>query len=103
MHIAALVLPVFAVIVTGWMVGRFEILPRSLADGLVQFAYYIAMPALLFGVVAKEPVAAMLDLPFLASFGGASLIDLGSGRRRVTPAGQTWLGAGDGRRACRAP
>ncbi|MGE3291589.1 MAG: AEC family transporter [Geminicoccaceae bacterium] len=74
MHIAALVLPVFAVIVTGWIVGRLGILPRTLADGLVQFAYYVAMPALLFDAVAKEPVAAMLDLPFLATFGGASLI-----------------------------
>lgn len=35
MHIAALILPVFAVIVTGWIVGRLAILPRSLADGLV--------------------------------------------------------------------
>jgi malonate transporter len=73
MHIAALILPVFAVIVTGWIVGRLAILPRALADGLVQFAYYIAMPALLFSAVAKEPVAAMFDLPFLATFGGASL------------------------------
>src|SRR3954447_21467430 len=74
MHIAGLILPVFAVIVTGWMVGRLAILPRSLADGLVQFAYYVAMPALLFSVVAKEPTAAMFDLPFLASFGGGSLL-----------------------------
>jgi malonate transporter and related proteins len=74
MHIAGLILPVFAVIVTGWIVGRLAILPRSLADGLVQFAYYVAMPALLFSVVAKEPTAAMFDLPFLASFGGGSLL-----------------------------
>jgi malonate transporter and related proteins len=74
MHIAGLILPVFAVIVTGRIVGRLAILPRSLADGLVQFAYYVAMPALLFSVVAKEPTAAMFDLPFLASFGGGSLL-----------------------------
>lgn len=74
MQIAALILPVFAVIVTGWIVGRLGILPRALADGLVQFAYCVAMPALLFDAVAKEPVAAMLDLPFLAAFGGASLL-----------------------------
>src|SRR3954468_6093029 len=74
MHIAGLMLPVFAVIVTGWIVGRLAILPRSLADGLVQFAYYVAMPALLFSVVAKEPTAAMFDLRFLASFGGGSLL-----------------------------
>lgn len=74
MHIATLVLPVFAVIVTGWIVGRLAILPRALADALVQFAYYIAMPALLFSVVAKEPSAAMFDLPFIAAFGGGSML-----------------------------
>ena len=76
MHIAALVLPVFAVIVTGWLVGRLGILSRELADGLVQFAYRVAMPALLFAAVAKEPISAMADWPFLASFGGGSLIVL---------------------------
>src|SRR6185436_20341731 len=74
MHIATLILPVFAVIVTGWVVGRLAILPRSLADGLVQFAYFVAMPALLFSAVAKEPTAAMFDLPFIAAFGGGSLL-----------------------------
>ena len=67
MHIATLVLPVFAVIVAGWIVGRLGILPRTLADGLVQFVYYVAMPALLFDAVAKEPVAATIALTTLAS------------------------------------
>ena len=40
----------------------------------MQFSYYVAMPALLFSVVAKEPTAAMFDLPFIASFGGGSLL-----------------------------
>ena len=98
MHIAALILPVFAVIVTGWIVGRLAILPRSLADGLVQFAYYVAMPALLFSVVAKEPTAAMFDLPFLASFGGGSLLVwavVGAGSLVLARRG---VGAGHGRR-----
>jgi predicted permease len=32
------------------------------------------MPALLFATIAKEPVASMLDWPFIASFGGGSLL-----------------------------
>ena len=38
MEVADLVLPVFAVIVTGWLAGWLGYIPRSLADGLVHFA-----------------------------------------------------------------
>jgi hypothetical protein len=48
MEVADLVLPVFAIIVTGWLAGWLGYISRSLADGLVHFAYNIAMPALLF-------------------------------------------------------
>src|SRR3954471_17779359 len=43
MTIAALVLPVFAVILIGWIAGASGYLPRSLAGPLVQFAYNVAM------------------------------------------------------------
>ena len=39
MEVVDLVLPVFAVIVTGWLAGQFGYIARSLADGLVHFAY----------------------------------------------------------------
>src|SRR6516225_11866308 len=48
MEVASLVLPVFAIIVTGWLAGWLGYISRSLADGLVHFAYNVAMPALLF-------------------------------------------------------
>ena len=44
--VADLVLPVFAIIVTGWLAGWLGYVSRSLADGLVHFAYNVAMPAL---------------------------------------------------------
>jgi hypothetical protein len=44
MEVADLVLPVFAVIVTGWLAGWVGYIPRSLADDLVHFAYNVAMP-----------------------------------------------------------
>jgi malonate transporter and related proteins len=54
MEVADLVLPVFAVIVTGLLAGRLGYIPRSLADGLVHFAYNVAMPALLFITIAQS-------------------------------------------------
>jgi hypothetical protein len=46
MEVAGLVVPVFAIIVTGWLAGWLGYIPRSLADGLGHFAYNVAMPAL---------------------------------------------------------
>jgi predicted permease len=74
MQIAGLVLPVFAIIVTGWLAGWLGYVSRSLADALVHFAYNIAMPALLFVTIAQEEARNLLEWRFLLAFGGGSLI-----------------------------
>jgi hypothetical protein len=74
MQVADLVLPVFAVIVTGWLAGWLGYISRSLADGLVHFAYNVAMPALLFVTIAQEPARNLLEWRFLFAFGGGSLL-----------------------------
>ena len=74
MEVADLVLPVFAVIVTGWLAGWLGYISRSLADGLVHFAYNVAMPALLFVTVAHEPARNLLEWRFLMAFGGGSVL-----------------------------
>lgn len=74
MQVADLVLPVFAIIVTGWLAGWLGYVPRSLADGLVHFAYNVAMPALLFVTIAQEPARSLLEWRFLFAFGGGSLL-----------------------------
>lgn len=74
MEVASLVLPVFAIIVTGWLAGELGYLSRSLADALVHFAYNVAMPALLIVTIAQEPARNLLEWRFLLAFGGGSLI-----------------------------
>src|SRR5262245_8184309 len=74
MEVADLVLPVFAIIVTGWLAGRLGYVSRSLADGLVHFAYNVAMPALLVVTIAQEPARNLLEWRFLAAFGGGSML-----------------------------
>jgi malonate transporter and related proteins len=74
MAVADLVLPVFAIIVTGWLAGWLGYISRSLADGLVHFAYNIAMPALLFVTIAQEPARNLLEWRFLLAFGGGSIL-----------------------------
>jgi malonate transporter and related proteins len=74
MQVAGLVLPVFAIIVTGWLAGWLGYVSRSLADGLVHFAYNVAMPALLFVTIAQEPARNLLEWRFLLAFGGGSIL-----------------------------
>jgi len=74
MDVANLVLPVFAIIVTGWLAGWSGYVSRSLADGLAHFAYNVAMPALLVVTIAQEPARNLLQGRFLLAFGGGSAL-----------------------------
>jgi malonate transporter and related proteins len=73
-RIADLILPVFAVILTGWIVGLTGYLSRQLSDALIHFAYNIAMPALLIVTIAQEPSHSLINWRFLVAFGGGSLL-----------------------------
>jgi malonate transporter and related proteins len=77
MEVAGLVLPVFAIIITGWLAGWLGYISRSIADGLVHFAYNVAMPALLIVTIAQEPARNLLEWRFLLAFGGGSLLCFG--------------------------
>ncbi len=74
MRIADLILPVVAVILSGWLVGYTGYLSRSLSDALIHFAYNIAMPALLIVTIAQEPSHSLIRWRFLVAFGGGSLL-----------------------------
>lgn len=74
MRIADLILPVFAVILTGMIVGYTGYLSRALSDALIHFAYNIAMPALLIVTIAQEPARLLINWRFLVAFGGGSLL-----------------------------
>jgi malonate transporter and related proteins len=73
-RIADLILPVFAVILTGWIVGYTGYLSRALSDALIHFAYNIAMPALLIVTISQEPAHSLINWRFLVAFGGGSLL-----------------------------
>jgi malonate transporter and related proteins len=74
MQVADLILPVFAVIVTGWLAGALGYVGRDLSDALIHFAYNVAMPALLIVTIAHEPARSLLAWRFLVAFGGGSLL-----------------------------
>src|SRR5215204_1148731 len=54
MEVADLVLPVFAIIVTGWLAGWLGYISRSLADGLVHFAYNVVQAGKPLLIIAED-------------------------------------------------
>ena len=68
------VLPVFGLIVLGYVFARLKLLDSATARGLTQFVFMLAIPALLFRTVAlMKPLDAMPFGLWFAFFGGLAL------------------------------
>ena len=70
MEVLSLILPIFALLVTGFIFAQLNILPEHTAEVLIQFAFHVAVPALLIGVIAQEDAEKLLNLPYIAALGG---------------------------------
>lgn len=68
------VLPVFAIILAGYLSGRRALLGDANSDALNRFVYWMALPALLFGSMARVPVRDVFEIPFLLAFVGGMAI-----------------------------
>lgn len=67
-------LPVFAVILAGYVVGRAGLLGDESSKALNGFVYYVALPALIFISMARVPVASVFDWDFIGAFFGAQAL-----------------------------
>lgn len=70
------VLPVFAIILAGYLVGRFRLLGEGSSEALNGFVYYVALPVLFFASMARVEPARIFDWPFLAAYGGGQFLML---------------------------
>ena len=70
------VIPVFGIVLAGYLAGRFSVLGSESAVALNRFVYFFALPALLFAFTARAPLAKVLNWPFIAAFIGAGLLTL---------------------------
>lgn len=69
------VLPIFALILAGWLARRLGVLGPNATTELNRFVVYLALPALLFDIVAHARWADVWQPGFVATFGlGAGLI-----------------------------
>lgn len=53
--------PIFAAVLLGWLATRFHVLSRVGLDSLGAFAFKIALPALIFSVISRQPPGAWID------------------------------------------
>jgi predicted permease len=78
------VLPVFGIVLAGYLCGRFGVLGEASSEALNRFVYFLALPALFFISMARVPVGAVFNGRFLAAYvGGAAataLLAVGVGR-----------------------
>ncbi len=70
------VIPVFGIVLAGYLAGRFSVLGSESAVALNRFVYFFALPALLFAFTARAPLAKVLNWPFIAAFIGAGMLTL---------------------------
>ncbi len=71
------VLPVFGLILAGFLAGKFKVLGQGSTEALNSFVYYFALPPLLFIGMARVPVAQVFNLPFLIAFMGGIVLTAG--------------------------
>lgn len=84
-EIANIVLPVFAIILCGFLSRHFNVLGEASAEALNRFVYYITLPPLLFLTTARVPIEVILNGPFIAAYLG------GIGLTLVIALGGAWL------------
>lgn len=62
------VIPVFAIVLAGFLCGRFRLLGTGGSEALNGFVYFAALPALFFGSLAKVELAEILNWPYLGAY-----------------------------------
>jgi len=67
------ILPVFAIMLAGYLAGRLRLIGPGGSEPLSRFVFYIAMPALIFISLARTPVGEFFNMPFLGALGGGML------------------------------
>ncbi|MGQ9369795.1 AEC family transporter [Azospirillum sp. ST 5-10] len=66
-------LPVFAIILAGFLSGKAKLLGDSSSEALNKFVYWMALPAVLFVGTARRPLPELFNGPFIGAFLGAML------------------------------
>src|SRR6202007_1243173 len=67
-------LPIFALILTGFICGYFSVFDKTATDNLNRFAVYLALPSLMFVAMSKITPDQVRQFGFIGAFFGGSSI-----------------------------
>ena len=94
-------LPIFALILTGFICGHFGVFDRTATDNLNRFAVYLALPSLMFVAMSKITPDQVRQFGFVGAFFGGFAVTFAAGfaisrarGRRVASAAIEGLDAG---------
>jgi hypothetical protein len=59
--------PIFAVVLAGWLAARLRLVPAAGFSAFSTYAFDLALPALLVGLLGRQPIARTFDARFLAA------------------------------------
>lgn len=66
-------LPIFGIMLAGYLAGRFRLLGQDSTAALNGFVYFVALPALFIKAMAQAPFEQIFNGPFLAAWYGGQL------------------------------
>ena len=72
--IVDIIVPLFAIMLAGYLAGRAGLLSESASDALNRFVFTVSFPALVFISLSKVSVSDFFNWPFLAVLGGGMLV-----------------------------
>jgi predicted permease len=61
-------LPVFGIVLAGFLAGRFGLLGDAATEALSKFVFYVALPPLLFLAMARAPLEQIFDWHFIGAY-----------------------------------
>lgn len=68
-----IILPLFGIMVAGYLSGRFKLLPATASEVLSRFVFVIALPALIFASLSSITLAEFFDWRYIGALGGGML------------------------------
>jgi hypothetical protein len=67
------ILPLFAIMVSGYLAGRCKLLPVTASEVLSRFVFVIALPALIFASLSSITIAEFFNWRYIGTLGGGML------------------------------
>ena len=80
LHHASLATPLFALVFVGYLLMRFSGWPKAMSDSLSHFVFSVAIPAMLFRMIADFQKLPPVDIRLMIAFFGGCLIVFFIGR-----------------------